>query len=70
MDALALRDLADVDKKFDQKFWEKRDVMEKAKQDQTFVEMASHTVHDSREEYRRLITFFDEVEGTQNEVLG
>ena len=43
--------------------------MENVKEAQRFMESSEQAVHDSRQEYHRLASAFDEAEGTLNEGL-
>ena len=47
-----------------------QDESEKVQEAQRLVETSAQGVHDSRQEYHRLATAFDEAEGTLNEGLG
>ena len=60
-------DLADVDKKFDTKFEEMEEAMEKVTGAQQFAEIALQAASDTRGHRRRLATSFDEAEVALNE---
>ena len=61
--------LAKVDKEFGREFALMQDQTDKVNEPQVLVEISAPAVHDSRQEYHRLASAFDEVEGTLNEGL-
>ena len=63
-------DLAKVVNEFDRVFAQMQDDMERVKEAQRLVEISAQAAHDSRPEYHRLASAFDEAEGSLNEGLG
>ena len=64
------KDLVEEDQNFVQTYGELQDAMEKTKQAQRLVDIASQAVHDSRQDNLRLSTAFDEAASELHEDLG